>query len=273
MALDQGFRGYITEVEAVSLVCEIMRVPAPVDFDHESVEARKEILADVGFKLSRNPVDPKGMKVVRYGNFLRAFKAALEKSPLAAENPYARSEAEHAHKHSTVKKSDLSIEEILKVMDQNLPKYYRSTTEAFLRMKPPGGILRIEDFGRFMRSINLDLPDEKLKELFLVYDKNGSGGLEAWEFIESFGPAINGHSAPSTSLDMGTKGRRREPKHLKEVQLTAEQTRDMIMARLPFHYKSSTKAFLAAKVAAVSTPHPFARTLRGFRGRASIGCI
>jgi hypothetical protein len=51
-------------------------------------------------------------------------------------------------------------------MDHNLPKYYSSTTEAYLRMKPPGGVLSMNDFRRFMRSINLDLSEDMEKELF-----------------------------------------------------------------------------------------------------------
>jgi len=236
----------ISSTDAISIVCDILRVPAPVGEDHESVSARKEILEDVGFRILPDPVHG---EVVRYGPFLQAFRDALEKSPISATNPYTKGEAEHLKDaKKQIKKSDLTTKEIQKAMDENLPKYYRSTTEAFLRMKPPGGVLGIEDFARFMRTINLDLPDEKLHELFIKYDKNRSGGLEAWEFIDAFGPAINGHVDTSTSLFMPGLRPRREPKKLREIPLDAEQTRQLIMARLPFHYKSSTKAFLAAKV-------------------------
>ena len=51
-------------------------------------------------------------------------------------------------------------------MEINLPKYYSSTTQAYLRMKPPGGVLLMKDFRRFMRSINLDLSPEMEKELY-----------------------------------------------------------------------------------------------------------
>lgn len=54
----------------------------------------------------------------------------------------------------------------MKIMDQNLPKYYSSTTECYLRMKPPGGVMTIKDFRRFMRSINLELSESMEKELF-----------------------------------------------------------------------------------------------------------
>lgn len=54
----------------------------------------------------------------------------------------------------------------MKIMDQNLPKYYSSTTECYLRMKPPGGVMTIKDFRRFMRSINLELSECMEKELF-----------------------------------------------------------------------------------------------------------
>jgi len=162
-------------------------------------------------------------------------------------NPYIKSEEDHAAAvRKRANKSDLTIDEILKAMDANLPKYYKSTTEAFLRMKPPGGIFRITDFARFMRSINLDLPDAKLQELFSTYDKDGSGGLEAWEFIESFGPSINGHADTNTSLAF-TPQVVKQSRALKEVPLSVEQVRTMIMGRLPLHYRSSTKAFLAAK--------------------------
>jgi Ca2+-binding EF-hand superfamily protein len=177
----------------------------------------------------------------------QGFRDSLEKSPLVSANPYMKSEEDHAAAvRKRANKSDLTIDEILKAMDANLPKYYKSTTEAFLRMKPPGGIFRIADFARFMRSINLDLPDAKLQELFSTYDKDGSGGLEAWEFIESFGPSINGHADTNTSLAF-TPQVVKQSRALKEVPLSVEQVRTMIMGRLPLHYRSSTKAFLAAK--------------------------
>jgi Ca2+-binding EF-hand superfamily protein len=230
------------------LVCEILRIPAPLEPDRESTMARNEILKQVGFILQPHPEYLDGDLVVRYGPFLKAFRRGLEKSPLVASNPMVNSETERVvtSKSKLISKGcDLTVPGILKIIDLNLPKYYRSTTEAFLRMKPPGGVFRIDDFARFMRSINVDLPDEKLQELFNVYDKNGNGGLDAWEFIERFGPAINGHT--STSLFMAGKSNKREPTKLKQVQLNAEQVKELVMARLPFHFKSSTKAFLSAK--------------------------
>jgi Ca2+-binding EF-hand superfamily protein len=195
---------------------------------------------------------------VQYFTYKKGYRDALEKSPLVAVNPYVKSEADHAAAlKKQVQKSDLTITEILKVMDANLPKYYKSTTEAFLRMKPPGGIFRIADFARFMRSINLDLADDKLQELFNTYDKDLSGGLEAWEFIESFGPSINGHADTNTSLAF-TPHVKKHSRALKEVPLSVEQVRAIILARLPLHYRSSTKAFLAAKGGANPRSHTIA---------------
>jgi Ca2+-binding EF-hand superfamily protein len=135
-------------------------------------------------------------------------------------------------------------------MDENLPKYYSSTTDAYLKMKPPHGVFRLNDFARFMRSIGIDLTNDNviLKELFAEYDKNKNGHLDAWEFIACFGPSINGHSYSSTSLKFGDdKKHKKQSRELLEKPLDATQTRAIIAERLPLHYKSSTKAFLAAK--------------------------
>lgn len=235
-------------MDAVTVVCGIMKMPAPTNDDPLSAKARSSILEGLGFTLIPNPEKPEAGPVVKYGAFLEAFRVALEKSPLASTNPHTKSDELVKKQGIQVKTSDLTIEEIYKVMDQNLPKYYRSTTDAFLKIKPRGGVLQMDDFARFMRSINLNLPEEKLRLMFDRYDVNKNGGLDAWEFIESFGPSINGHFDTSTSLFMGGKSKKKEGHALKEVQLNAEQTRDVILERLPFHYKSSTKAFLAAKV-------------------------
>ena len=46
---------------------------------------------------------------------------------------------------------------------------------------------------------------------------------------------------------MGGNSNLREPRKLKEAQLTPYDVRQIIMQRLPLHYRSSTKAFLSAK--------------------------
>lgn len=248
MKYDSDAVGYINEMDAAAIICDILRIPNPSNLDQQSSDSRKKILTQCGFKLVPHPKNPKE-KVIEYGKFLKAFHRALRTTPLIASNPYVKSDIERSLNANklNVLKSNMSKEEIVKAIDLNLPKYYRSTTEAFLRMKPPGGKMRIKDFGRFMRSINLDLTDDMLLQVFKEFDKNNNGALDAWEFFDGFGGSISGHKDTSTSLFMGNPLPFKEPKHIEEANLTAEQTCELIKARLPFHYRSSTKAFLAAK--------------------------
>jgi hypothetical protein len=235
-------------------VCDILRIPAPLGSDKQSTEARNQILAHCNFKIIQDP-EHGNAEVVEYGHFLKAFRQALRTSPLIATNPYVQSDAERSMmKQLVVKKTDMTFAEIAKAIDMNLPKYYRSTTEAYLKMKPPGGKMRLPDFARFMRSINLDVDDEMLEKMFKKYDKNHNGSIDAWEFFDGFGGSISGHKDDScTSLFMDKGSKPRKPIEAKAVNLTAEETCELIKARLPFHFRSSTKAFLAAKVSSSSS--------------------
>jgi len=244
---DKDAHGYIPEVKAAAIICDILRIPPPLGPDKQSSEARRQILTQNRFKVIPHPVN-QNEYVVEYGKFLKSFRAALRTTPLIASNPYVKSDFERtmAANKENVKKNDMTKEEVVKAIDMNLPKYYRSTTEAYLRMKPPGGRMKLPDFGRFMRSINLDLDDSMLLTIFRNFDKNHNGAIDAWEFFDGFGGSISGHQDSSTSLCMD-KLPFKEPKQVKAVKLSASETCELIKQRLPLHFRSSTKAFLAAK--------------------------
>lgn len=248
MKHDPEARGCIPVLKAVSIICDILRIPAPLGPDKPSVESRKQILHHVNFKIESDPDNP-GEEVVEYGHFLKAFRQSLRTTPLIATNPYVKSDAERNMKKMTVTKTKMTFDEISKAIDLNLPKYYRSTTDAFLKMKPPGGKLKVGDFARFMRSINLDLDDDMLNKMFRKYDKNHNGAIDAWEFFECFGGAISGHKDDSsTSLFMDKVRAPKQAREMKVKDLTPKEVCELIKERLPFHFRSSTKAFLAAKV-------------------------
>jgi len=70
MKLDPRAKGDISLEHAVAVICEILRVPAPMGDDPESTKARYDIIEEVEMKMKTDPSDPARL-VVKYGPFLK----------------------------------------------------------------------------------------------------------------------------------------------------------------------------------------------------------
>jgi hypothetical protein len=112
---DPKATGFIDPISAISAVCGFLKLPAPVGPDKASIEARIEILSNVGMPIKKDPSDP-SVEVVKYGPFLKKFTKGLELSPLVNSDKFDLSDAEKlAAQRQPRGKNDLTLEEIHKV--------------------------------------------------------------------------------------------------------------------------------------------------------------
>jgi hypothetical protein len=89
MKLDPTAKGYVSVEQAVTIICEILRLPAPTGDDFESMKACHEIIEDVEMKMKADPTDP-AQKVVKYGPFLKVRQTGRRRSSLRATPAFFR---------------------------------------------------------------------------------------------------------------------------------------------------------------------------------------
>jgi len=64
-----------------------------------------------------------------------------------------------------------------------------------------GGLMTLEEFQLMIHELNLGIPDDRQVDLFSLFDQDGSGGIEAKEFVRSFFPKAFVHMYGSSKAE------------------------------------------------------------------------